>query len=107
MIYIEARGRGTEAGLQEKTKEIQVLQERINRIEESHLKIIELLNNPNMVQHIWGNPQDFIAAMNTADAQKEYNDIVSRKQLINRHKYPHHSHNLTMDNVHICHKGQC
>ena len=38
---LEARGRGTKAGLQEKTKEIQALQDRIARMEESQLRIIE------------------------------------------------------------------
>lgn len=32
---LEARGKGTEAGLQEKTKQIQALQDRIARMEES------------------------------------------------------------------------
>lgn len=56
----------------------------MSNMQESQLKIIELLNNPAMVQHIRANPQDIIAAANAADkdtaAQREYNDIVSKKE---------------------------
>jgi hypothetical protein len=34
---------------------------------ESQLRIIELMNNPTMVQHIRANPQEFIGAANAAD----------------------------------------
>ncbi|MGB6533819.1 MAG: site-specific integrase [Candidatus Nitrosopolaris sp.] len=50
-----------------KADEVQMLKEQVAKMQESQLKIIELLNNPNMVQHIRGAPQDFIAAANTAD----------------------------------------
>ncbi|MFZ0512585.1 MAG: hypothetical protein WAM14_13335 [Candidatus Nitrosopolaris sp.] len=36
-------------------------------VEESQLKIIELLNNPAMVNNICANPEHFIEAANAAD----------------------------------------
>jgi hypothetical protein len=38
-------------------------------MEESQLKIIELLNNPAMVKNIRANPEHFIAAANAADEE--------------------------------------
>jgi hypothetical protein len=52
---------------QSKDREIQALRDRIARMEESQLKIIELLNNPAMVKNIRANPEHFIAAAKAAD----------------------------------------
>jgi Mg2+ and Co2+ transporter CorA len=52
---------------QSKDREIRALRDRIARMEESQLKIIELLNNPAMVKNIRVNPEHFIAAANAAD----------------------------------------
>jgi hypothetical protein len=57
----------TVALTQSKDREIQALRDRIARMEESQLKIIELLNNPTMVKNIRANPEHFIAAANAAD----------------------------------------
>lgn len=53
--------------LGEKDKAIQTLNERLAKMEESQLKFMELLNNPNMVQHIRANPQHFITAVDVAN----------------------------------------
>jgi hypothetical protein len=52
---------------QSKHREIQALRDRIARMEESQLKIIELLNNFAMVKNIRTNQEHFIGAANAAD----------------------------------------
>jgi integrase/recombinase XerD len=65
-----------------KEEELQKIKEQMEKIQESQLKFIELLNNPEMTKHIRANPVDFIAAANAAD--NDAVEYLTKRQRENR-----------------------
>jgi integrase len=84
IVTLEDKDRETQdlrKQLEESKKETRTMKEQIAKMEDSQLRIMELLNNPAMIKYIRANPQEYLAASNAIDdkfSQRDYDNEVEK-----------------------------